>query len=132
MTSRFFRLRGFILAPGDSQEIVIAIFMARGTDNLNSITELKNKAVQIHHFFGNTWVTGIEPKGDIKPKNFALYQNYPNPFNPTTVIRYYLPVSSKVELTVFNVLGQKVRTYYKRFEKLGVTSNQFVPLSLVL
>jgi len=44
------------------------------------------------------------------PKTFALNQNYPNPFNPTTQIAFDLPTSAKVELTVFNVLGQNVRT----------------------
>ena len=42
------------------------------------------------------------------PKEFSLEQNYPNPFNPSTNISFKLAVDSKVSLTVFNVLGEKV------------------------
>jgi parallel beta-helix repeat protein len=44
------------------------------------------------------------------PNGFQLYQNYPNPFNPQTTIRYDLPKPGVVRLSVYNVVGQMVRT----------------------
>ena len=42
------------------------------------------------------------------PKKFELTQNFPNPFNPNTAIRFSLPETGNVKLTVFNMLGQEV------------------------
>lgn len=42
------------------------------------------------------------------PAVFTLNQNYPNPFNPSTVISYQLPVSSDVQLEVFDMVGRRV------------------------
>jgi len=44
------------------------------------------------------------------PDQFSLFQNHPNPFNPETDISYNLPKEYHVKLTIFNVMGQKVRT----------------------
>jgi len=45
------------------------------------------------------------------PTEFALHENYPNPFNPTTTLRFDLPELSDMTLTIYNMLGQKVRTF---------------------
>jgi len=52
---------------------------------------------------------GIDPE-DFKPDHYFLSQNYPNPFNPTTRIVYYLPHDSRVKLTIFDFLGNEIRT----------------------
>ncbi len=54
-------------------------------------------------------VTDVNNRKNNLPENFTLAQNYPNPFNPTTVIEFTLAKNSNVNLTIFNILGQKVR-----------------------
>lgn len=56
---------------------------------------------------------------EILPGNFYLSQNYPNPFNPATSISYTLTRRSNVELTIYNVIGQAVRTLIKKSEAAG-------------
>ncbi len=43
------------------------------------------------------------------PREYALYQNYPNPFNPVTTIVFELPKACRVELQIYNSIGQRVR-----------------------
>ncbi|MCU0342191.1 MAG: T9SS type A sorting domain-containing protein [Ignavibacterium sp.] len=59
------------------------------------------------------------------PKKFELSQNYPNPFNPTTTIRFSLPEASTVKLTVFNILGQEIKTLVNEFKESGVHTINF-------
>lgn len=54
------------------------------------------------------------------PTKFELAQNHPNPFNPSTRISYSIARKSKVNISVFNILGQKVTTLYDGNRDAGV------------
>lgn len=59
------------------------------------------------------------------PSEYALGQNYPNPFNPSTKISYYLPEKGLVNLSVFNMLGQKVTEIISGLQEAGEHSVEF-------
>jgi choice-of-anchor B domain-containing protein len=53
------------------------------------------------------------------PTTYSLDKNFPNPFNPTTTIDYQLPFSSDIELSIYNLLGQKVTTLVSKQQSVG-------------
>jgi len=53
------------------------------------------------------------------PTSFALKQNYPNPFNPSTIINYELPIANDVDISIYNLLGQKVVTLVSEKQNAG-------------
>jgi hypothetical protein len=59
-------------------------------------------------------VDGIQPDKQPIPKSFALHQNYPNPFNPTTTMRFEILNQAMTDISVYNILGQKVSTLISR------------------
>lgn len=65
----------------------------------------------IVYVFAPLTITGASFKtGQNLPDRPQLSQNYPNPFNPTTTIEYILPHRSNVQVTIYNTVGQMIRT----------------------
>jgi hypothetical protein len=76
----------------------------------------------VHYFTNDDYKILVLNPGDIlenpqaiedtegSPGVYKLYQNHPNPFNPKTIINYELPTATIVELSIYNLRGQKVAT----------------------
>jgi hypothetical protein len=67
-----------------------------------------------------TAVEDWDPADPQIPVEFGLEQNFPNPFNPTTQIGYMLEKDGLVELSVYNVMGQKIRTLVSGHRQAGM------------
>jgi len=95
-----------------------------------SILEVDNIAITkfSHHYdYPMTLIVG-EPSyvdgavADIKasiPETFVLSQNYPNPFNPVTTIPFTVAVPTHVQISIYNLLGQKVAMLENRWFDMG-------------
>ena len=59
-----------------------------------------------------TMTSGVDRPGDGRPASFLLEQNFPNPFHTETSITFTVPLqqTTTVRLTIYNLLGQEVRT----------------------
>ena len=66
------------------------------------------------------FVSDIKPGPNNISDGFVLKQNYPNPFNGQTIIEYQLPEKTNLEITVLNLLGQKVRTLFSGEQNIGL------------
>jgi len=68
--------------------------------------------------------TGVREAGAESPwaGEFRLYQNHPNPFNSGTLIRYQLPEHSQIRLSVYDLLGRRIRTLVNGYREKGYHS----------
>lgn len=110
---------GFVEGNGNSNSPKSYAF----TDNLDhalalNLARLQYRLKQID-FDGSYKYSDIVKLQIDSPSEFVLQQNYPNPFNPSTTIKYEIPKSSFVKLSIFDLLGREIATPVNQVQNAG-------------
>ena len=92
-------------------------------EELNKITGIVEHFSDVALAPKSAVITAVEENN--LPGGFSLSANYPNPFNPETTISYILPEASKVQINIYNLLGQHVKTLVNEFKPVGDYSVQW-------
>jgi Secretion system C-terminal sorting domain len=103
----------FNMNSGDTQIVVLSYMITRdGGNNFQNVCALQSISdsalYHYYHDFRNCTPIGIQPVSGEIPQKFELHQNYPNPFNPMTKLKFQMPKSDFVKLTVFDVTGKEI------------------------
>ena len=93
------------IRPGGTYEVYIALGAALNKADLDTV--MMNTADRYEEILLNT---SVDDELEELPNHITLYQNYPNPFNPSTTIQFTISETNNVELSIYNVLGEKVTT----------------------
>ncbi len=117
---------GFVQGHGNSNSpksytftdnLALARLTARQAHNLN-LDRLQYRLKQIDFDGSYKYSDIIELQID-PPSELVLQQNYPNPFNPSTTIRYEIPKSTFVILSIFDLLGREITTLINQVQNAG-------------
>ena len=96
-----------------------------GTMTGNTMFLASSQIYSAFAFIGTSSGVTSVTEGQVIPGEFRLEQNYPNPFNPSTTIKYELPKSSMVRLTVYDMLGREVASLMNETRGAGVYEVKF-------
>ena len=107
-TMSTFALSGLNIFVGNGQTFSLRIYPYAPTGSVTATVSLA-----IHNnvvICGTTSrVVGLEGQNNI-PTAYALQQNFPNPFNPVSIIRYDIPKANFVRISVYDILGEEIRS----------------------
>ena len=109
------------LQVGETREISVHVFPLENTGQGNIQIKIGSIYDTVSFLVNLTAIVEPTSVDDIFfiPNKYRLFQNYPNPFNPSTKITFDLPKKEHVIVTVYNSIGQKVKTLLNRILDSG-------------
>ena len=109
---------GFVKSAGNTSQQNNYSF----TDNLDTTSfqgEIFYRLKQIDLNGNANYLKEISANVNLLPQGYTLFDNYPNPFNPSTIIKYELPVDSKVIVRIYNIAGQLIKELINNVQTAG-------------
>ena len=120
----------FTILPEEEVEFLVAIVWTRGQDHLDSVRKLKNIVSLLQEtpdsYLDSGYLPGrVDPLPGSPEQVLGFEQNFPNPFTGVTTIRYSLPKTMQIRLTVFDMLGREVAALVSGTREAGIYTQQF-------
>jgi hypothetical protein len=118
---------GYYVTPNEPFQInasegeVVQFYYTYSYNGLEANTSDNPHSYEIGSCNNSNLNTSIE----LLPENYTLHQNYPNPFNPITTLKYSLPSRVKVRLTIYDMMGEVVKTLIEEYQNPGYKSVQW-------
>jgi len=109
-----FRTVGFVEGHGTTTQPRSYSYVDKTAEQ--GVTYYRLKQIDFNGTYAYSDVIEVDVTG---PLTFDLAQNYPNPFNPSTNIKYSVPESGNIRLSVFNIVGEEVAVLVNGFSQAG-------------
>ncbi len=100
----------YTLNAGDTMRILFGQMVARGTNNVNSVTKLKDLCRAAKYVYETNFPVSVFNISNEVPTSYSLGQNYPNPFNQTSIFKFQCSMKGHVNVSVYDITGREVST----------------------
>ena len=109
------------ISSDNYETVQISLVDHDGNEKVYELEELQDLGLYQQMAIMNNITTSTDD-GFLGPESYSLYQNYPNPFNPVTTISYDIPEDALVNVTIYNMGGEVVKTLINQAQTSGYKS----------
>jgi poly(3-hydroxybutyrate) depolymerase len=112
------------ISTDNYETVQISLVDHDGNEKVYELEELQDLGLYQQMAIMNNITTSTDD-GSLSPESYTLHQNYPNPFNPVTTISYDIPEDALVNVTIYNMGGEVVKTLINQVQTSGYKSIQW-------